>query len=263
MLADKLTFVINPEDKSAPFGLLLKSLEDISRLLRDVDYAIYQVKPKHGWIVSNLESSAPTITLEPERRDSQTVSVIIDGLRAVIGGTDQPPPYFTEPVLEDLRKMRRLFNRRRMAKSIFVSVNGEQTATIQQDISEKVGHILTAGYHNIGSVQGTLEAINVHGSPKVTIWDRVSRAPVRCLIPQEEEWIDHVKGLLRRRVSVTGNVHYFVNGIPRSINRVVTVQDDTPDPNLPRAEFGSIPDVRVREIGAAEWIKTIRGLGQG
>ena len=58
-MADDLTFVINPEGQSASFGLLLKSLEDIGRLLRDVDRAVYGAKSENQWLVSNLTSRRP------------------------------------------------------------------------------------------------------------------------------------------------------------------------------------------------------------
>ena len=40
-MPDQLTFVIDPTDEFSSLALLVKSLEDIKRLLRDVDYAIY------------------------------------------------------------------------------------------------------------------------------------------------------------------------------------------------------------------------------
>ena len=118
--------------------------------------------------------------------------------------------------------------------------------------------ILNAGYRNLGSLEGTLEVIDVHGAPTVTIWERVSRSPVRCTIPDEDVWIARVKSLLGKRVTVTGDIRYFANGLPRAISDVTRIEDATPDPALPRAEFGSIPDGRVAEVGAAEWLKSIR-----
>ena len=53
-MADDLTFVINPETESTSFGLLIKSLEDISRLLRDVDRSIYGAKSRNQWLVRKL-----------------------------------------------------------------------------------------------------------------------------------------------------------------------------------------------------------------
>ena len=65
-MTDDLTFVINPEAESASFGLLVKSLEDIGRLLREVDRGVYGPKSRNQWIVRSLKSSAPTITVQPD-----------------------------------------------------------------------------------------------------------------------------------------------------------------------------------------------------
>ena len=257
-MPDRLTFVIRSVDESSSLDFLVKSLEDIKRLIGHVDYAIYRRRPRQGWLVHSLKSSAPTITLTPEREDRQAVEIISDGLRMVTSETDQPPPYFTEPALEDLRKMGRLFRGRDRARSLSVLVDGEKTATIRENIDKQADRILAAGYDNLGSVEGRLDAINVHRRPTATIWDRVSGAPVRWTFRREET--EGVKALLEKRVLVTGHVHYFSNGIPRRISDVVVFEDATPPQYQERAGFGSIPDERVQELGAAEWLKIVRGM---
>ena len=62
-MPEELTFVIAPADGDSSVGLLSKALEDIRRLLRDVDYAIYGSKTRQEWRVVSLKSSAPTITI--------------------------------------------------------------------------------------------------------------------------------------------------------------------------------------------------------
>ena len=262
-MTDDLTFVINPEAESASFGLLVKSLEDIGRLLREVDRGVYGPKSRNQWIVRSLKSSAPTITVQPDLNGREAAEAVGVGLRNLMTGVDHPPQYFTEQVLLNLQKMKRLFGGQSGATSITVWMNGQQTASIERDISERISRILNAGYHNFGSLEGTLEAINVHGMLTVTIWDRVSRSPVRCSMPKHREWVTRIKDLLEKRVTVTGDIHYFVNGIPRFISNVTDIQDATPDPSWPRAEFGSIPDMLVREVGAAEWLKAVRGVSEG
>ena len=255
-MPDHLTFVINSTDEFSSFDLLVKSLEDIQRLLRDVDYAIYRRRPTEEWIVQNLKSSAPTITLTPKREDRQAVGVIGEGLRLVTEGTDQPPQHFTEPVFEDLKRMRRLFRGTGKARSMSVLMDDEKPATVCEDIASKADRVLSAGHHNLGSLQGKLEAINVHRSPTATIWDRVSGVPVRWAFPREE--MDRVKALLEKSVLVTGDIRYFSNGAPRSISNVIAIEDAAPRQPLGKAGFGSIPDRQVQVMGAAEWLKCIR-----
>ena len=256
-----LTFEINPETQSASVDLFLRALGDINRLLRDVNYAIHGERSGRHWVISHLHTSSPTVTIEPLLGDQESVSTIAQGIRSVTLGTDQPPEYFTEQVLEDLRRMRRLFRGRDRARSIIVSVNDEQAATIREDISDKASRILTAGYSNLGSLEGRLEAISVHGAPTFTIWDRVSRVPVRCSFPNQSSWIENVKELLGNRVVVRGYIRYFLNGIPRTITNIADIYDATPDPNLPKADFGSIPDQEAAH-DPVEFLHSIRGLEQ-
>ena len=248
-----LTFVIHPADEFSSLALLVKSLADIQRLIRHVDYAIHGRTPRESWAIHSLKSSAPTITLTPNRDDRRAVEVVGEGIRIVTEGTDQPPQYFTEPAFEGLKKMRRLFRGTERARAVSVLVDGQKTATIRDNIDRQVDRILTAGYHNLGSLEGRLDAINVHRRPTATIWERVSGAPVRWTFRREET--EQVKALLEKRVLVTGHVHYFSNGIPRRITDVVGFEDATPPPYAERAGFGSIPDERVQELGAVEWLK--------
>ena len=257
-MPDRLTFVIHSVDERSSLDLLVKSLEDIQRLLRHVDYAIYGRSSQPGWAVHNLKSSAPTLTLTPRRDDRQAVAIVGDGLRLVTEGTDQPPQYFTEPALENLKKMRRLFRGKDCARSLSVLVDDEKTATIDNDIAEKADRVLSAGYHNLGSLQGRLDAINVHRIPTATIWDRVSGVPVRCRFPREET--ERVKELLQQLVTVTGDVRYFSNGRPRSISDVVAIEQLVASGQYTeQAGFGAIPDKRVQEVGAAAWLAQVRG----
>ncbi len=259
-MPDRLTFVINPIDEFSSFDLLIKSLEDIKRLLRDVDHSMYGRKPGNEWIVRSIRSSAPTITLTPKREDTQAVLVIGEGLRLVTAGTDQPPPHFTEPVFEDLKRMKRLFNGPSKAHSLSVLIDEEQTAIITEDIAQQAERILASGYRNLGSLQGRLEAISAHNSLTATIWDRVSGAPVRWSFPRDE--LERVKALFEKRVLISGEIRYFSNGAPRSIVDVVYVEDLTNVHHSARAGFGSIPDQSVQELGPAEWLQLVRGEKQ-
>ena len=257
---DDLTFVINPDTEFASVDLFLKSVRDIVRLLRRTDDAIHGPKHQHQWMVRELRSSAPTITVEETPLNGvRSAEVISHGLRAITLGTDQPPQHFTVPVLEILANMRHLFDGRgSRAKSIGVFMSGNQVATIERDISEKVNRIISAGYRSVGSLEGTLDVIDIHKTPVVTVWERVFRTPVRWYIPKGDEWTDRVVGLLGKRVTVTGEIQYFSNGKPRAMSDVVRVDDSTPDTYLPKAEYGSIPDARATS-DPVEFLESIRG----
>ncbi|GEM_PF-2283000 len=241
-MAEGLTFTIQPDAESASLSLFRKSIEDIERLIRDVDYVITRDKSPRRWIISGLHASAPTVNIRPILGDTESVDAIARGIAIVTAGAIEPPRYFTEAALDDLRRMNRLFSGRDRARAIIVSLNATETATIREDIREKADKILAETYQNLGSIEGDLEAINLHGASTFTVWDRVSLAPVRCYFPKDHKWINRVKELLEKRVLVQGTIHYFRNGVPRAITKIEAIHDYTPDVSLPKAEFGSIPD---------------------
>lgn len=246
-MADGLTFTIQPDAESASLTLFRKAIEDIERLIRDVDYVVTHEKNPRRWVISELHASAPTVNIRPLLGDIESVDAIAKGLTMVTAGATEPPEYFTESALDDLKRMSRLFSGRDKAKAIIVSANTIAPATIRDDIREKADRILAESYQNLGSIEGNLEAVNLHGPSTFTIWDRVSRAPTRCYFAKDSQWIERVKNLLNKRVLVRGMVHYFRNGVPRAITNIVDIQDNTPDQRLPVAVFGSIPDKMASE----------------
>ena len=262
-VSSELAFVIHPATEFLSVDVLLNALNDIRRLLRGVDYAIHGRSHRPRWDVRSLRSSSPTIAVRPSAVNGSlpnAVREISAGLQMVTAGIDYPPPHFTEKTLLDLKEMRRLFRGSEMAQSIAVFEDGEQVASIGSDIAVQADRILGAGYHNLGAIEGWLEVINVHRTRKVTIWDRVYRAPVRCVIPGGEEWLSCAKDLLGKRVLIAGNIHYFANGVPRSVDQVTAIEDASPDPRWPKAEYGSIPDARASENPAA-YLQSVREGG--
>ena len=254
-----LTFAVNPESEVASVDLFRRALEDINRLLLDANYAIRHERSVSSWIVRGLHSSSPTITVGSTLDDDEAVEAIGQGIKAITSGTDHPPNYFTEKELEDLKKMRRLFVGRDRARSITVSINGDNITEIEKDISTKVDRILTSGYSILGSLEGTLEAINLHRAPTFTIWERVSRAPVRCSFPNEPDWKERVRELLEKRVMVRGYVRYFANGFPRRVSDIVELADGTREQGLSRASFGSVPNREAARDPVA-FLNSIRGI---
>ena len=110
----------------------------------------------------------------------------------------------------------------------------------------------------LGSVEGRLEAINVHGTRTFTVWDRVTGTDVRCTFPKGASWTETAATLFERRVLVVGTVHYLRDGRPHSITDLSDILDRTPDPSLPKATFGSIPDF-TGGIDSTEYVQRIRG----
>ena len=258
-MAESLTFSIYPDAETISLALLKNAIDAVSKLVRDVDYAVTRERVGRRWIVTELRSSTPTITIRPALDGTGTVDVIGTGLRIVTTGPGiAPPPHFSADALDDLKKMRRLFGGGGRARRIVFSSDELQVATVDARISERVDRIQRGTYALLGSLEGTLDAVNLHGAAKTfTVWDRLTGVPVRCALPADVGWIDRVKNLLQRRVMVMGQVRYYSNGIPHSVSHVGEVHDASPDLTLPKAHFGSIPDLTGGEE-PAEYLKSMR-----
>ena len=258
-MAESLTFAIHPAGETLWLGTLLKSIEDVGKLIRDVDLAVTRERKGRPWIVTQLRSSTPTITLKPAIDGTGVVDAVAEGL-GVLAGDEEPteaPRYFSEDALDHLREMRALFKGKYRARHLVFSTDEKrEIATVKEDISEKVDRVLRGSYTMLGSLEGSLEAINIHPKPpKFTIWERVTGRPIRCSFAKE--WMENVKALLEARVLVVGQVTYFRNGMPRSMSQLTDLRDMTPDPSLPRAKFGSVPGLTGGK-DTDEYIRSMR-----
>lgn len=257
-MADTLTFSLVPREQDITFEALLKGIEDVRKFVLAVDFAATHGKPR-VWMVERLRSSTPTIAIRPDDGDTRIIDAIVSGVATITQQPDivEPPPLFSEEALEDLKSMRRLF--RSGVQRVEFSTNGtvpQLPARVSRDIGERVDRIVGAGYSALGSLEGELGAIKTHGKPYLTIWESVSGLPIRCTFPLSR--VGEIKDLLQRRVRVLGRINYFRNGRPRNITEFRDIQDLTPDPQLPRARFGSIPDI-TGGMDSAEYLKIIRG----
>ena len=263
-MAKSITFVLQPEGDFASFGAVVKSIENIYRLLRFVDYSATRRKAGRLWEIERIQSTAPTVTLVPPPGEADAVDVIAGGLHLVtMVGTNFPPSHFSEDALQQLSKMSRLFKGRERLSTVSVYVDNDvvdriPVATIRRDISSKVKPILGSGYSETGFLEGTLEAINLHGSPTFTIWEQITGVPVRCVFPNDEGWKRQVQSLLEKPILIGGQVNYFGNGLPRSVSRIENLADVTPDSSLPLEAYGSIPDL-TGGMDTIEYLRTIRG----
>ena len=82
-MADSLSFAIHPSAEKLSLAVFLKTIEDITRLVRHVDYAVTRERKGRPWVVSDLHSSIPTVTVRPIIDGTDTVNAIAMGLRRV------------------------------------------------------------------------------------------------------------------------------------------------------------------------------------
>ena len=275
MIPEPLTFSIVPDDGELSFDALYNSVQDVRRLLRDVDATIRRrslLRDGHTivaggtgslrarrWYITAFHSSNPTITLTPapDGTDSgqRAVEAVVEGIRWINQPAEvRPPEHFAEQELEDLRRLRRL--RATGVSRIEFSSNGTTAPVLPGRVEEQIDRILGTGDAEYGSLEGVMGAINVHRRRTLTIWESISGLAVRCQFPEEYE--ETVRDLLRSRVRVSGLIKYFADGRPRSIVDFRDIENLTPDAALTPAGFGSIPDL-TGGLGSERHLRVVRG----
>ncbi len=256
-MAESLVFELQPRGEALTFRGLIEATESINRILRDVDYTITGNKIPHRWLVTKLSNPTPSMTLEPMLDEIGLVDLTARGLEAITGEDplSSPPEGFSEYALDDLRKTKRLFNGFYDMRAIVVKRNAVPIARIADDISRKVDRVYRGGYSLLGSLEGKLEAVNLHGkAPTTTIWERISGKPVRVHLSQDLR--SQAKDLLEHRVLVSGRIKYFANGAARSIVDLKEIRD-LDRPYRLRAEYGSIPDL-TGDLTTEDFLKAMR-----
>ena len=259
-MADPLTFAIVADNGKVTLDALHGSVERVRKLVHDVDGVVTQRRSRvhRAWYITDFHSSSPTITITPasDGTDSgeRAARAVVTGIAWVnTPGQRTPPPHFSERELEDLRSLRQL--RGRGVSRIDFECGQKAAQVLPSRVEEQVDRILRAGDTEYGSLEGELDAVNLHGHPTLTIWESITGLAVRCSFPQDYEAT--VRQLLRKRVRIGGLIHYFADGRPRRITEFNDIEDLTPDSKLPRAAFGSIPNLTDR-VGSERHLKIVR-----
>ena len=122
-------------------------------------------------------------------------------------------------------------------------------------------NVVTAEYRELGSLEGELESVHEGDTVHITIKERLRGGPVKCMLPSDPHWLELAQSMLSKRVRVSGEVCYSANGIPRMILHVGHIEEVKP-PTRPMKElYGALADPEVQRIGAAAFLRKIRGYG--
>lgn len=97
---------------------------------------------------------------------------------------------------------------------------------VNQEIGRVIREDWRADYKDYGTVEGRLTAIQEQGTLQLLLKDEWLKQTVRCYVP--EELLPDAFANFRRRVEVSGAIHYRRNGTPISVEveRIEPLPDD-------------------------------------
>jgi hypothetical protein len=207
--------------------------------VQEIAQTVAPAGEKPRWIVrvregSTLLAVAPTPAIPPE------VARIVyaraeHGLRR-LKNRDIDDSGLAEPALKHLRTLAEM-TETGPNKAAPVSLRlwvEKKPISFEPSIASAIREDQRTDYNDFGTIEGRLETIQEsYGSLQLYIRDALLRQRVRCYFP--EEMLPAVFEQFRKRVEVSGIIHYRKNGTPVSIEaeHIVGLPDDS---ELPTAD---------------------------
>lgn len=234
-------------DKTVPSDLTLEIGDNLSpeRFLaavraffgyvKEVEAAIASNTDDVKWIVHIKEGSA-LIGMEPTASaNPNTVGMVYarvaEGMKHVAAG-DIDGAHLPEPALNHLRILANMTDATRgkpLPMRLWVN---RKPLDVEPAIAHTINEDWRADYSDYGTIEGKLETIQDHGTLEIRIRDLLYKQPIRCRFP--EEMLPAVFENFRKRVEVSGVIHFRKNGAPISIavDKISRLEDDS---DLPTA----------------------------
>jgi hypothetical protein len=186
----------------------LETIRSSLTILRELDSAISLKRSGTlRWIIADLRLGSPaTVVLRGQSRP-ETRDFGPEVARAYLRGLTQLekqgtcPPYFTEEALRAAATLSRI--RFRPEGSIMVMVGSEEV-TLTERVAANVRELAAQRFTTMGSVEGTLEMVTLHGQNYFRVYDAVHGLGVQCMFSPQD--LEKVRAGLGKRVCASGRM---------------------------------------------------------
>ena len=249
------------EPPGISFKSFLQACNSSLKVIDELDSAISGGSGMLEWVVSDLSIGSLVVEAESHSRvkgrdtGPEVVRAFMSGLRQ-IEEEGTTPTYFSETGLRHARRLMTVIGHNG-TRGILIS-NSEETVALTASASVNVEQLLKIRHRTIGSVEGKLETISVHGSkPKFLIYQSSNKKAVMCLF--EPELLESAKTALGQRVLAAGVVLYNVKGEPVRVvvERIRILRHGTELPSISDVT-GSDPDF-TGGLESVEYLRKMRG----
>lgn len=230
---------------------LLEILSEVGRSLSD--------RQTVSWCIGHFDGGSGAVALRPAADDDQAdaaraITSTVRGL-AEMDASALRPAHFSDKALQFARRLGKVAGQRE--PGIALSASGGPTGERVQVVSGRVeAHARQAlrRPREYGSVEGTVEALTIHGKSAFSVYDSVTGKRVECVC--DRETIERVIEHLGKRINVRGEFRYGSDEEPKKVIvedfRLLGVGP------LPQAEdvLGLFAD---DPIDIEEWSRYVRG----
>lgn len=264
-MSQKFTILVEGRDEGVPAERFVELIDKALAVLHSLDARISEDgMPAIQWIIVKAATRSPlAVTLEahvPEKRRDTSRAVVkswLRGMRKLESGKGVPSD-FGDDALKIARALFGLLDRG--VSRMEFSAPGEEkvTPTLRSAamIDEHFGRGAAHHYAET-TVEGSLETVTIHGGDAFDVFDQLTGARIRCMLPEGK--LNEAVDALGRRVAVSGRAKFSDKGRPISIEvesiRVLSDKD-----NLPSAadfEGGGRLDI-TGGMDSAEFVRRLR-----
>jgi hypothetical protein len=240
-------------------------------LLREFDSAISgQPRGTLRWYIAGLHSNGNLLVsfqskVKPTpRKRERTADVSMAVANSFLTGfydletKCETPPYLSEFGLQRAEELTSLIGKNGATAFRFVSSN--RTVDVTSKTLENIGKLLPIRRTAIGSVEGKLEAINLHKRPRVLVYHAISKKAVTCEF-DPEKFMNQAKDYLGRMVTVFGTLHKNINGdtLRVAVDRLCLSDDLRADLSAKAPIEAEAEPEFANAPSTAEYIRRIRG----
>lgn len=157
-------------------------------------------------------------------------AAVTSGIRT-LERTTRRPKHFTDNALRSLRDLARLAGPETPAVNVS---NGTGTAvSLSARLITHVEAMLSPDIQTIGTVEGKLEGLIIHGKRRFLVYDSITERQVSCYFTPRVEW-ESVLRAFGKRVAVSGFIRSRSSGerVSITVNRFYVFPDEDTLPTL-------------------------------
>ncbi|MBE3039098.1 MAG: hypothetical protein IMZ62_09845 [Chloroflexi bacterium] len=258
MPSNRLTITLDHDGPTVALDSFLTVIMEAVSLLRGVDCIKANTPhPNTRWEISAVSMHSPIqCTLEGVglKADGPFVEIVdsflLDVKRLEDGGK---PEFFTPDMQDSAKRLVSVLGHRGVRGMRFNSDSLEAKPTLR--VAARVEE-LADRYFEIGSIEGKLDVINVHGQrDSIKVYDARYGTAVVCRVSDTQ--LEEAKALLRKRVKVSGRIR-CEHKRPKEVTDVFSIQPLGDSTALPQLEDIGPVDL----TGGQEPADYLRGGGE-
>lgn len=224
--------ILHIDEEAISMTNFRKATDHFFSLIKEISKAVYQDANPNDWVVKVYKGSVRIGVMPTSMKIDQSIihNTMIEGWKLLSDGKE--PPLFSDKAIEDSKELASLTKEQKKS-NLNISVElGDTQFKVKSDIALGVKNLLSCYYEEDGSVDGTLEKVDVHDKSEFTIYDALDKSSIKCTFP--DHLLNEALESFAKRVEVLGKVKYKKEGVTVSVkaNAIIRYPNKSEVPTL-------------------------------